>query len=208
MTINFSAISTSIVKTGVASGTNGTATLVLGGSDTLVVLFIEASLQGGQADSGIVTAGSSFTVGGVALTHVPSALSHAGTSNHGFVDLYWGLTTNAGGSIPTGSQTVSVTINHTGSPGATGNWLVYACSYTGTPQSGGEIGTACKDSDDAASSETLSDGTVTASDLLVGVCCNGSTAPTVTTGQSRGTVNGDTSTSLTTLPTLTTTATP
>jgi hypothetical protein len=174
---------TTLVQTGVASGTNDTTTITVGASATIFMCAIEASLQGGNSDASITF--PTFTLGGNALTQVPSARDHSGGGTSGFVDLYYLQTP------PTGSQTLSVTMNHSGSPSTVGNFMAVGNSYTGA-LAGTFLGTA-KTNHAGGSSGSVTD-TLATGDIFPAAAVNGSTLPTVTTGTSRNSITGDGST--------------
>lgn len=186
MAVAVDAVSTAIVQSNVASGTNTTATITIGASATIAVVFLEASCNG-QADTSI--AWSTLTLGGNPLTHLASAIQHSGGGNTGFVDVYYQLSPGSG------SKTLSTTMTYTGG-GTAACWLGFAVSYTGALSAGAEVGTAQVINNTSGgnnASQTITD-TLAAGDLFVGLCCNGTAAPTMTTGSSDGTSTGTTQT--------------
>lgn len=174
---------TTLVQTGAASATNDTTTITISALATIFLCGIEASLQGPNSDASITF--PTFTLGGNALTQVPSARDHSGGGTSGFVDLYYLQ------NPPAGAQTLSVTMNHSGSPSAVGNFIALGNSYTGA-LAGTFLGTA-KTNHAGGASGAVSD-TLAAGDLFIACAVNGSTLPTVSVGTSRNSLTGDTTT--------------
>jgi hypothetical protein len=192
MALAFDAVSNAIVQTGANDDQNSTATLTLAGTATLAVLFIEASLEGGNSDASFVNAFSTLTLGGVTLTRVSSAIRHSADGTSGFVDIYYGKTTNSGGSIGTGSQTLSITPNHNVG-GSVTDMIARCVSVTGAIDAA-IFATPVTNAGSGVSSLTLAFPTTGADDLLLGCCCNGTASPGVTTGTSVSTDTGGTAT--------------
>lgn len=183
MAVTFDAASASIVKTGVASGNNGTASITIDSNATIAIIFIEMSLQTGVDDSNITP---TITLGGQTPTQVTGAKTHSGASSTtGYVDMYYLQ------SPPTGVQTLSVTTGG-GYAGSLGCYIAFAISYTGTLEAN-FLGTANTSHLDNVASMTITDSLLTG-DLFVGACVNGSATPGVTTGTSDATANGTTET--------------
>ena len=86
---------TTLVQTGASSGTNDTTTITVGASATIFIAALEASVQGGDADSTITI--TVFTLGGQALTAVTGAIDHSGGLTAGYCQLWYLL------NPPTGS---------------------------------------------------------------------------------------------------------
>ena len=186
MAVAFDAISAAIVKNQVSdANANGTASITLSASATIAVAFIECSLAGGNSDADIVF--DTCTLNSAPMTELPGARIHSGGGNHGFSTVFYLLAPS------TGTQTFSIAFSSAAFSGNIHNLLAFCCSYTGALQSGAEIGTAKTFNPPSSSSGSLTD-TLAAGDLIVGSACNGSSTPTITVGNSRGSQAGDTST--------------
>jgi hypothetical protein len=186
MAIAFDAVSASLIRTGAADDTNTTGDITtVSASATYALCLLEASLQGGNNDSNI-----SFTTAsleGTAESHLANAKSHSGGGTTGFVDVY-----NLA-SPPTGSAITQSLTEHSGISGSIHNLLAFALTFTGALDAS-PLGTPQLANGTFVSSLTVTD-TLATGDLFVAICCNGSSAPTVTTGTSQATATGDASTS-------------
>lgn len=174
---------TTLLLTGAASATNDTTTITIAVGASIFVCFVEASLQGPNSDASITF--PTFTLGGNALTQLAGARDHAGGGTAGFVDLYYLL------NPPSGAQTLSITMNHSGSPSAVGNLIALGSSYTGA-LAASPFGTA-KVNHAGGASGAVND-TLATGDIFVAGAVNGSTLPTVSVGTSRNSLAGDNTT--------------
>lgn len=177
MGVTLDAVSGMASLNGNVTGVNVTSSITIGATANFAIILVDASLTGGLSDASI--AFSTLTLGGQALTHLTGAKKHSGTDSQtcGFTDIYYLP------SPPTGVQTLSVTMTYTGG-GSNGFAAVWAESYIGvnltTP-----LGSAQVINGQSVASLTIGD-TLTAADFFTGIACNGSTAPSVTTGTSDG----------------------
>jgi hypothetical protein len=182
MAVTVDAVSGSLIRNQVVDDTNTTASITIAAGASHVLVFLEASLSIGHSDASITF--TTLSVGGSACTQVAGAIKHSGSDagTTGFVDIYYLLNPSSG------AQTVSIT-EHSGF-GALGihNLLAFAVSYLGGSGAPASVASG-RANGNGVSSLTINDG-----ELFTGIACNGSSAPTVTTGTSDGTATGDTST--------------
>lgn len=174
-TVIVDAVSTVARLNAATSGTNATGSLTVAASANFAVIYISTGLQFPALDTTI--AFSTLTLGGSALTHITGALKHSGSdaSQAGFVDMYY-LPSPAAG-----ANTLSATMTYTGG-GSIGQLLCWSVSYKNVNLTN-PLGTAQTANGLTSASLTLTD-TLTADDMIVGICCNGTAAPGITTGTS------------------------
>lgn len=180
------AVSANAVQTGAANETAATMAITIAAGATYAVVFVEASIQGGFDDMGIAFADPKIGTKRMyeAYTLSTQARSHSGAGTHGFVTAF------VCPAPPTGAQTVSVTPHH-GISGSVMNLNAFAVSFTGAV-SGYRL---VKGNGVNVASLTLNSPiSMTANDLLIAACVNGTATPTVTTGTSDASQAGDTST--------------
>ena len=181
---------------------NGDTSASLATAPTLTTTATAASSVGsyGIAVSGAVDANYSITYAGGTLTVTPAALTVTANDQS---KIY-------GSSLPTLTASYSGFVN-----GDTSATLATAPTLTTTATAAspvGSYGIAASGAVDANYSITYAGGTLTVTPAALTITANdqgmvyGSSLPTLTAGY-RGFVNGDTSASFTTAPTLTTTAT-
>lgn len=168
----------SIASSGAASPqsmTTGTFTVAAGA--TVAIVAVDVGVNG-LADTTNSLVVSSVTFDGVAMTLVPSSKKQSGTDGDtsGYVVLYYLLNPNTGA-----TKSATVNFTHTGTNSL--NCGAIAATFTGALQSGSELGTAQKSNGQFVSSLTITD-TLATDDLFVGMCVNGTAAPTVSTGTS------------------------
>jgi hypothetical protein len=174
MAVTVDAASGVILQTIVAIGVNKTSAHTINAAATGTVLLIESALEGGQNDN--LVSYSVMTEGGAGFTQATGARVHSGGGTTGFADIYTQVPAAA-----TGAQTLSITNN--GGSGNSYDEIAWAVSVLG----GFTLGAVKTVSGSGVSSQTLTwsgADALASGDLILAICVNGTSAPTVTTGTS------------------------
>lgn len=179
--------SVTVVQTNVTTGTSATtAAFTISGSATVALALIELSISG-SSDANITGTGT-FTLGGSAFTLVSSTKKKSGSDANvdGYVEVYYLQSPPTGSQTATWAPTMSI-------GGAFLCSTLHVATFTGSDTGTAPVVASTLANGNGVSSLTVST-SLSSGDMIVGICCNGTSNPTVTTGTSIAAPTGGTNT--------------